>query len=89
MKITDVKVFRMSSVPKDDDWKEGWNWLFVKIYTDTGIHGVGEGSLQFKDHALTAEIEEFTIYDLETGEDVRIQYDFLAEELMFISSTGI
>ena len=60
MKITDVKVFRMSSVPKDDDWKEGWNWLFVKIYTDSGIHGVGEGSLQFKDHALTAEIEEFT-----------------------------
>ena len=60
MKITDVKVFRMSSVPKDDDWKEGWNWLFVKIYTDSGIYGVGEGSLQFKDHALTAEIEEFT-----------------------------
>ena len=35
------------------------NWLFVKIYTDSGIHGVGEGSLQYKDAALEAEILDF------------------------------
>tara|TARA_B100001142_G_scaffold37188_2_gene32598 strand:- start:1248 stop:2369 length:1122 start_codon:yes stop_codon:yes gene_type:complete len=35
------------------------NWLFVKIYTDSGIYGVGEGSLQYKDAALEAEILDF------------------------------
>jgi galactonate dehydratase len=37
----------------------GTNWLFVKVETDSGIHGIGEGSLQYKDAALTAELEEF------------------------------
>ena len=34
--------------------------MFLKIYTDTGIYGVGEGSLQYKDLGLTAEIEDFS-----------------------------
>lgn len=53
MKITDVRTLRMGAPAND------WNWLFVKIETDAGIHGVGEGSLQYKDAALTTEIEEF------------------------------
>ena len=57
MKITDIKVFKMSAPA----WhkSETNNWLFVKIYTDSGIYGVGEGSLQYKDAALEAEILDF------------------------------
>ena len=36
------------------------NWLFVKIYTDTGVYGVGEGSLQYKDLGLIGEIQDFS-----------------------------
>ena len=54
MKITDVRVLRMAA-PGD----ASTNWLFVKIETDSGIYGVGEGSLQYKDVGLTAEIEDF------------------------------
>ena len=52
MLITDLKVLRIN--PK----QRGANWLFVKIETDSGIHGIGEGSLQRKDAALTAELED-------------------------------
>ena len=37
----------------------GTNWLFVRIDTDEGISGWGEGSLQYKDAALAAEILDF------------------------------
>tara|TARA_Y100001934_G_scaffold283804_1_gene407224 strand:+ start:8336 stop:9493 length:1158 start_codon:yes stop_codon:yes gene_type:complete len=37
----------------------GTNWLFVRIDTDFGISGWGEGSLQYKDAALEAEILDF------------------------------
>jgi galactonate dehydratase len=47
----------MSATPHKSDAN---NWLFLKIYTDTGIYGVGEGSLQYKDLGLTAEIEDFS-----------------------------
>ena len=57
MKITEIKTFRMSATPHKSDTN---NWLFLKIYTDTGIYGVGEGSLQYKDLALLAEIEDFS-----------------------------
>ena len=53
MKITDVRVLRMGAPAQN------WNWLFVIIDTDEGIRGVGEGSLQYKDAGLTAEIEDF------------------------------
>ncbi len=52
---------------------EGNNWVFVRIETDSGISGIGEGSLQFKDAALMAEIEEFKKFLL--GKDpFRIEY---------------
>jgi galactonate dehydratase len=38
------------------------NWLFCRIYTDSGLTGIGEGSLQYKDAALAAEIENFGVY---------------------------
>ena len=58
MKITDIKIFKMSA-PATAGESETNNWLFVKIYTDSGIYGVGEGSLQYKDAALEAEILDF------------------------------
>jgi len=56
MKITDVKVFRMAT-PVHKATRT--NWLFVRIDTDAGISGWGEGSLQYKDSALEAEILDF------------------------------
>ncbi len=50
MKITEIKTFLMSPPPKpSDEGKPGssWtarNWLFVKVHTDEGIFGIGEGS---------------------------------------------
>ena len=56
MKITDVQVFRMATPVHKTS---GTNWLFVRIDTDFGISGWGEGSLQYKDAALEAEILDF------------------------------
>ena len=57
MKITDVEVLRMKAHAEPNN-----NWLFVRIHTDSGISGLGEGSLQYKDAALTAELENFGAY---------------------------
>ncbi len=57
MKITDLEVLRMDAPTEGDN-----NWLFVRIHTDEGISGIGEGSLQYKDKALTAELENFGTY---------------------------
>lgn len=54
MKITDIEVIRMQAYAEPSN-----NWLFVRIHTDSGISGIGEGSLQYKDAALAAEIENF------------------------------
>ena len=54
MKITDLEVIRMQARAEPHN-----NWLFVRIHTDAGITGIGEGSLQYKDAALTAELENF------------------------------
>ena len=54
MKITDVEVLRMQAHAEPHN-----NWLFVRIHTDSGLTGIGEGSLQYKDAALAAEIENF------------------------------
>jgi galactonate dehydratase len=57
MKITDIEVIRMQANAEPSN-----NWLFVRVHTDAGITGIGEGSLQYKDAALTAEIEAFALY---------------------------
>ena len=42
MKITDVKTYLMHA-GRPGGWARR-NWLFIRIYTDEGIYGVGEGS---------------------------------------------
>lgn len=44
MKITDIKTYLMhANVANSPGWKSR-NWLFIKVFTDEGIYGVGEGS---------------------------------------------
>ncbi|MCX6045882.1 MAG: mandelate racemase/muconate lactonizing enzyme family protein [Chloroflexi bacterium] len=44
MKITEIKTYLMhASKPDSSGWKAR-NWLFVKVFTDAGIYGVGEAS---------------------------------------------
>ncbi len=44
MKITEVQTFLMhAGMPDSTGWRAR-NWLFIKIHTDEGIYGVGEGS---------------------------------------------
>ncbi len=57
MKITDVEILRMKAHTEPNN-----NWLFVRIHTDSGISGIGEGSLQYKDAALIAELNNFATY---------------------------
>lgn len=56
MKITDVRVLQMAANPGR---KGSYNWTFVKIETDSGIYGVGEASLQYRDQGIKAEIETY------------------------------
>ena len=51
MKITDLRVF----------WTEGVhsNWIFVKLYTDSGLTGVGEASLERFDDVVVRALESF------------------------------
>jgi galactonate dehydratase len=57
MKITELEVLRMQAHVEPHN-----NWLFVRIHTDSGITGIGEGSLQYKDAALAAELYNFGDY---------------------------
>lgn len=57
MKITEIEVLRMQANAEPSN-----NWLFVRVHTDAGITGIGEGSLQYKDAALAAEIEAFALW---------------------------
>lgn len=50
MKITDIKTFNVFSYRT--------NFVFVKIETDEGVSGVGEGTLEYKEHALLGAIED-------------------------------
>ena len=44
MKITDIKTYLVdANVPQTAGWRSR-NWLFIKVFTDEGIYGVGEGS---------------------------------------------
>ncbi len=54
MKVTDVKTFVVDCFRT--------NWVFVKVYTDEGICGVGEGTLEYKEKALVGAIEHIKSY---------------------------
>ncbi len=75
MKITDLEVIRMQANAEPHN-----NWLFVRIHTDSGITGIGEGSLQYKDVALTAELENFGAY-LRGKDPFQIEHIWLNYEL--------
>ena len=49
MKVTDVKTFAVDCFRT--------NWVFVKVYTDEGIDGVGEATLEYKEKALIGAVE--------------------------------
>ncbi len=50
MKITDIKTFNVFTFRT--------NFVFVKLETDAGISGVGEGTLEYKEHALLGAVED-------------------------------
>lgn len=54
MKITDIKTFVVDCFRT--------NWVFVKVYTDSGIDGVGEATLEYKEKALLGAVEHIKEY---------------------------
>ncbi len=61
MKITDIKTFVVDCFRT--------NWAFVKVYTDEGIDGVGEATLEYKEKALVGAVEH--VKDNLVGKDPR------------------
>lgn len=49
MKITDIRTFNVDCFRT--------NWVFVKVYTDEGLTGVGEATLEYKEKALEGAVE--------------------------------
>ena len=49
MKVTDIKTFAVDCFRT--------NWVFIKVYTDEGIDGVGEATLEYKEKALIGTVE--------------------------------
>ncbi|MBO4366995.1 MAG: galactonate dehydratase [Clostridia bacterium] len=49
MKITDIRPFVVDCFRT--------NWVFIKVYTDEGIDGVGEATLEYKEKALLGAVE--------------------------------
>ena len=54
MKVTDIKTFVVDCFRT--------NWVFVKIYTDEGVTGVGEATLEYKEKALLGAVEHIKEY---------------------------
>ncbi len=54
MKITDLKAFPVDCFRT--------NWVFVKVYTDEGLTGVGEATLEYKEHALLGALDHIRDY---------------------------
>lgn len=54
MRITDVKTFVVDCFRT--------NWAFVKIYTDEGVTGVGEATLEYKEKALVGAVAHIREY---------------------------
>lgn len=56
MKVTDIKCFAVDCFRT--------NWVFVKVYTDEGIDGVGEATLEYKEKALLGAVGHIKEYML-------------------------
>ncbi len=71
MKITEIETFMVGA-----GWK---NWLFVKVHTDAGIHGVGEGTLNGFIATTEAGVRE--LKHIAIGEDPR-RINHLSKKLL-------
>jgi galactonate dehydratase len=86
MKITDLKVYCV-----DADWR---NWIFVKVFTDAGVTGVGEASLEGCDAMVEAALVKLRDYFI--GKDpLTIEYHWNTlfntrywRGLVFLSAIG-
>ncbi len=69
MKITDIKTFVVDCFRT--------NWVFVKVYTDDGLTGVGEGTLEYKEKAFIGAVEHIkeAITGLDPHNIERITHD--------------
>ncbi len=54
MKITDIKTYIVECYRT--------NWIFVKVHTDEGITGVGEGTLEHREYAFMGVMEHLREY---------------------------
>lgn len=54
MKVTDIKTFAVDCFRT--------NWVFVKVYTNEGVTGVGEATLEYKEKALIGAVEHIREY---------------------------
>ena len=54
MKVTDIKTFAVDCFRT--------NWVFVKVYTDEGVTGVGEATLEYKEKSLIGAVEHIKEY---------------------------
>ena len=63
IKITDIKTFLVGAGSR--------NWLYIKILTDQGIHGIGEAYSCGPDEATVKVIEDFKLWLV--GQDPRMR----------------
>ena len=61
MKITGIKTYVMESPGRD--------YVFVKVLTDEGIHGWGEGTLEMKQGTVVAAVRDVEGFVLGAGPD--------------------
>ena len=62
MKIRDIKTFTVDCFRT--------NWVFVKVYTDSGVDGVGEATLEYKEKALAASANVCKILPAKLGDSI-------------------
>ena len=55
MKVTDIKTFTVDCFRT--------NWVFVKVYTDEGITGVGEATLEYKQFSCTGHFKIVYVFE--------------------------
>ena len=69
MKITAIKTFNVFTYRT--------NFIFVKLETDEGVSGIGEGTLEYKEHALLGAIEDIkrVLIGQDPREVERISYE--------------
>ena len=74
MKIVDVKTYMVVSTPDPT----GQNWSFVKIVTDEGIEGIGEGAVPFGSPTASMMMEDMARDVLIGADNLGYMKDYLA-----------